>query len=125
MNRRTVTALLVALCGILYAPATSSPARAADAPADARPAGRPNILWLTTEDMGPQLGCYGDRYADTPNLDRFAAGSLRYLTCWSNAPVCAPARTALISGVYPTATGSEHMRSLVPMPAAMRMMYHR
>jgi uncharacterized sulfatase len=88
--------------------------------ADPEPA-RPNVLWVTCEDIGPHLGCYGDRYADTPNLDRLAAGSLRYLHCWSNAPVCAPARTAIISGLYPTSTGAEHMRSMVPLPAGMRM----
>ena len=88
--------------------------------ADPEPA-RPNVLWVTCEDIGPHLGCYGDRYADTPNLDRLAARSLRYLHCWSNAPVCAPARTAIISGLYPTSTGSEHMRSMVPLPAGMKM----
>ncbi len=82
---------------------------------------RPNILWLTCEDIGPQLGCYGDAYADTPHLDAFAKKSLRYRHCWSNAPVCAPARTTIITGVYPTSTGSEHMRSNVAMPAFMKM----
>jgi uncharacterized sulfatase len=82
---------------------------------------RPNILWITCEDTGPQLGCYGDGYADTPNLDRLAARGLSYRYAWSNAPVCAPARTAIISGVYPTSTGSEHMRSLTNLPANMRM----
>src|SRR5215510_113575 len=82
---------------------------------------RPNVLWLTCEDMGPHLGAYGDRYSTTPNLDRFAAQGVRFLNAWSNAPVCAPARTTLISGLYPTSTGSEHMRSLVPMPAGMKM----
>ncbi len=82
---------------------------------------RPNILWLTCEDTGPQLGCYGDSYAQTPNLDRLAATGLRYRHCWSSAPVCAPARTAIISGVYPPSTGSEHMRSLVAMPPWMKM----
>ncbi len=81
----------------------------------------PNILWITCEDTGPQLGCYGDAYAVTPNLDRLAARGLRYRTGWSNAPVCAPARTAIISGVYPTSTGAEHMRSEVPLPGFMRM----
>ncbi|MGQ9573852.1 MAG: sulfatase-like hydrolase/transferase [Thermoguttaceae bacterium] len=82
---------------------------------------RPNILWITCEDTGPQLGCYGDPYAQTPNLDRLAARGLRYRHVWSNAPVCAPARTAIITGVYPSSTGSEHMRSLVEMPAWMKM----
>ncbi len=82
---------------------------------------QPNILWLTCEDVGPELGCYGDTYAVTPNLDSFAAKGMRYKTAWSTAPVCAPARTALITGVYPTSTGSEHMRSEVRMPEFMRM----
>ena len=81
----------------------------------------PNILWITCEDTGPQLGCYGDQYAETPNLDRLASRGMRYLHAWSNAPVCAPARTTIISGVYPTSTGSEHMRSLVSMPGFMKM----
>lgn len=82
---------------------------------------RPNILWITSEDNGPHLGCYGDTYATTPHLDGLAARGMIYLHCWSNAPVCAPARTAIISGVYPTSTGSEHMRSSVRMPPHMRM----
>ncbi len=81
----------------------------------------PNILWITCEDTGPQLGCYGDTYAETPNLDRLATRSLRYRNAWSTAPVCAPARTTLITGVYPPSTGSEHMRSLVAMPPFMKM----
>ena len=82
---------------------------------------RPNILWLTSEDNGPQLGCYGDSYAVTPNIDALSARGMRYLHAWSCAPVCAPARTALITGVYPTSTGSEHMRSEVRMPDFMKM----
>lgn len=82
---------------------------------------KPNILWITCEDTGPHIGAYGDKYADTPNLDKLAARSLRYDHCWSNAPVCAPARTTLISGLYPPSTGSEHMRSNARLPANMRM----
>jgi uncharacterized sulfatase len=91
------------------------------AAAEANQPQRPNILWLTAEDIGPHLGCYGDKYADTPNLDRLAEKGTVYLHAWSNAPVCAPARTAIISGVYPPSTGSQHMRSLVDMPEQMRM----
>lgn len=81
---------------------------------------RPNILWITCEDIGPQLGCYGDTYATTPHLDRLAARGLTYSRAWSCAPVCAPARTTLISGLYPPSTGAEHMRSLVPLPSDFR-----
>ncbi|MCS7046389.1 MAG: sulfatase-like hydrolase/transferase [Gemmataceae bacterium] len=81
----------------------------------------PNIVWITSEDHGPHLGCYGDKVARTPNLDRLAAKGMRFRFCWSNAPVCAPARTAIISGMYPTATGAEHMRSLVVLPTNIAM----
>jgi arylsulfatase A-like enzyme len=84
-------------------------------------ADRPNILWITSEDNGPQLGCYGDSFATTPNLDALANRGLIYLHAWSTAPVCAPARTAIITGLYPSATGSEHMRSDIPMPPGMMM----
>lgn len=77
----------------------------------------PNILWITVEDMGPHLGCYGDSYADSPNIDAFAKKALRYMNCWSNAPVCAPARTTIISGMYPPSTGSFHMRSQTRSPS--------
>jgi uncharacterized sulfatase len=82
---------------------------------------RPNILWIVSEDNGPNLGCFGDKYADTPNLDTLAARGTRYNRVWSSAPVCAPARTAIITGVLPTATGSEHMRSQTRLPSNMLM----
>lgn len=82
---------------------------------------QPNILWLTSEDNGPHLGCYGDDYADTPHIDSIAKKGMIYLNAWSTAPVCAPARTTLITGVYPPSTGSQHMRSLVNLPSFMKM----
>jgi uncharacterized sulfatase len=84
-------------------------------------ADRPNILWITSEDHSPTMGCYGDKYATTPNVDALAARGLRYRFAWSCAPVCAPARTTLISGLYPPSTGAEHMRSTVPLPAGFKM----
>ncbi len=84
-------------------------------------ADQPNILWITSEDNGPQLGCYGDRYAVTPNIDALAAKSLRFQRCWSNAPVCAPARTTIISGMYATSLGGHHMRSGVKLPPGMKL----
>jgi len=87
----------------------------------ARSEDKPNILWVTSEDNGPALGCYGDAFADTPNIDSIATKGMIYERAWSAAPVCAPARTTIISGVYPPSTGAEHMRSQVDMPAFMKM----
>lgn len=82
---------------------------------------RPNILWLTSEDHGPHMGCYGDTYATTPNVDALAAKGMLFKHVWSNAPVCAAARTTIIAGMYGPSTGGEHMRSMVPMPEGKQM----
>ncbi len=80
---------------------------------------RPNILWISSEDNGAHLGAYGDRQAKTPNLDALARRGVIYERVWSNAPVCAPARTTIISGLYPTSTGAQHMRSRTRLPQGM------
>lgn len=102
--------------GILLLALATSPLHAQQA--KSRPK-LPNIVWITSEDHGPHLGCYGDRFARTPHLDRLAKKGMIYTRAWSNAPVCAPARTTLISGLYPTSTGAEHMRSMTRLPANM------
>jgi uncharacterized sulfatase len=75
------------------------------------PEPRPNIIWIVGEDMGPELGCYGDTNAITPNLDRLAREGARFTRAFTHAPVCAPSRSGLITGMYPTTIGTHHMRS--------------
>jgi N-sulfoglucosamine sulfohydrolase len=87
--------------------------------AEAAPA-RPNVLWITCEDISPNLGCYGDPAAITPNLDRLAAQGVRYNNAFSVASVCSPARSCLITGVYPTSLGTQHLRSSLPLPDPIR-----
>lgn len=82
---------------------------------------RPNILWLTSEDHGPEMGCYGDVNARTPNVDALAAKGMLFKRAWSTHPVCAPARTAIIAGLHATTTGGVHMRSMVPLPAGKKL----
>jgi len=71
---------------------------------------RPNFLWISTEDISPDLGCYGDKYAVTPNLDRLASQGVRYNRAFSHSGVCAPTRSGIITGMYPTTIGTHHMR---------------
>ena len=82
-------------------------------------ADRPHILWLTAEDMSPTLGCWGDSFADTPNLDKFAEESVTYTHAFATAPVCSPARSCLITGVYASSLGTQNLRSAFPLPAAI------
>lgn len=72
---------------------------------------RPNIVLIGAEDISPSLGCYGDADAVTPNLDRLAGQGARFTRAFTHAPVCAPSRSGLITGVYPTTLGTHHMRS--------------
>jgi N-sulfoglucosamine sulfohydrolase len=79
---------------------------------------RPNILWISFEDTNPFYGCYGDPVARTPNVDRLAAGGCRWPNAFSTAGVCAPARSAVITGMYPISIGTHHMRTRHTNPAA-------
>ena len=72
---------------------------------------KPNILWISCEDIGPRLGCYGDRVARTPNLDCLAAEGVRFDRVFTSSPVCAPVRSGIITGMYPTTIGTQHMRT--------------
>ena len=74
-------------------------------------AARPNIIWISNEDMSPHLGVYGDKLARTPVLDRLARESIRYTNAFTTAPVCAPSRAAIITGMYQTTLGAQHMRT--------------
>ncbi len=81
---------------------------------------RPNVLWISTHDINPHLGCYagiwpGAGQATTPNLDRLAADGLLFEKAFATAPVCAPARSSIMTGQFTTAIGTMHMRtSAVP-----------
>lgn len=77
---------------------------------------RPNILWVSCEDTGTQIGCYGDPHAITPNIDALAADGVRYSHAYTVAGVCAPSRSGIITGMYPTTLGSHHMRSTIKLP---------
>lgn len=82
-------------------------------------ADRPNILWITAEDLSPALGCYGDPDAKTPNLDAFAKESVRYTRAFAAAPVCSPSRSTLITGMWAPSLGTSQMRSTFPLPPSV------
>ena len=106
--KRTLV-VLAAICIALFATVSQS-----------GEAEKPNILWIVSEDNSPWLGSYGDEIATTPRLDALAAASIRYTRAYANAPVCAPTRSALITGAYPIAYGTENMRSTYKVPEDIR-----
>jgi len=106
---RAATAAATLLVFVVPCPVLAQGAPAAPA--------RPNIVWISAEDLSPDLGIYGDGYAASPTLDQLAREGARFTHAFSSAPVCAPSRSAIITGMYPTTIGSMHMRSkAVPPP---------
>lgn len=86
----------------------------------------PNILWISTHDINPHLGTYtgvwpGAEYATTPNLDRLAGQGAVYENAFASAPVCAPSRSAIYTGCFPTAIGTMHMRTKAVPPPEVKL----
>ncbi len=104
--------LLPVLTGGLIAFSCSAPEKEPNAP--------PNIIWLVAEDISPVLGCYGNEYATTPNIDRMASRGMVYDLALTTAPVCAPMRSTLVTGLYATSLGTHHLRCEIPMPENIR-----
>ena len=71
----------------------------------------PNFLWLVCEDQSLFFSMYGDSSANTPNLNQLAKDGIVYQNCYTPSPVCAPSRSSLITGMYPTTLGTQHMRA--------------
>ena len=84
-------------------------------------ADRPNILWISCEDISPRLGCYGDTTATTASLDQLASQGIRFTHAFSCHGVCAPSRTGIITASYPITLGANHMRSKAKLPPHIRL----
>lgn len=89
---------------------------------------RPNVLFIISDDLNNMLGCYGDRIAKTPNIDKLAARGVRFDRAYCAFPLCGPSRNALLTGLYPNSTGifanQQIFRQTIPnqlsMPQAFR-----
>lgn len=93
------------------------------------PVKRPNILWIVGENFKLDFGCYGAKNVRTPNVDRLAKQGVRFTNVFSTSPVCAPSRSAFMTGMYQTSTDMHHMRSHrdddFRLPAGVRPITHR
>ncbi|WP_156170104.1 sulfatase-like hydrolase/transferase [Aurantiacibacter luteus] len=116
MNRRRAIGTIGGLVGGAALPAGC---RSIGEPSGAT--GKPNILWLVSEDNNPFIGAYGDRLARTPNIDALAREGILYRNVYSNAPVCAPSRFCLLTGIHPESAGpAHHMRAEATLPDFIR-----
>ena len=84
---------------------------------------RPNILWISNHDTSAHnFGCYGDAYANTPNINRLAAEGIRYSNAFTAGPICSPSRTSIYTGMHPTTLGTHHHRSAIIRPAGVELL---
>ena len=117
---RTWLGALAVLLSLSFGNTAQSSGNAVQGPRSATQAeNQLNVLWLVAEDMSPWIPCYGDDTVPTPNLDRLAAESVRYTNAFATSPVCAPARSSLITGMFATRIGTHHMRTGNPSKSAL------
>ena len=97
-------------------------ALARSAPAD----DRPNILWITIEDWGPDLSCYGTKGIETPHVDKLASEGIRYQWAFTTSPVCSTSRSAMMTGFHQNYIGARQHREYnkQPLPHGIKPIPH-
>lgn len=106
MNRREF--LTMGAAGALGLTALGQAARAQNAPAPRKPM---NVLFIAADDLRPALGCYGDPWAITPNIDRLAATGTVFERNYCQQAVCAPSRNSLMTGLRPDSIGIYNLQT--------------
>ncbi len=109
LTRRGAIGSLAGIAATSVIPAHAAPGRGE----------RPNILWIVSEDNNPYVGAYGDKLAHTPTIDGLAKKGLLFRHVYSNAPVCAPSRFGILTGIYPESCApANQMRAIGRLPKA-------
>ncbi len=104
-RREFLRKALIGAAGVSTSVSSLSMIQAKDVTSPVHPPGKPNILLITSEDNGPQLSCYGDRYVKTPRLDKLAAEGIRFTNAYVTQAGCSPSRSSIFTGVHPHQNG--------------------
>jgi iduronate 2-sulfatase len=79
---------------------------------------QPNVLFIATDDLRVELGCYGQEWIHSPNLDKFADHATRFDRAYCQAALCNPSRASVMTGLYPDTIGvidlPTHFRHVSP-----------
>lgn len=105
INRTTIAVLLLFISGCNFSSKDESPEWVSGIE-------KPNFLLILVEDISPYLSCYGDSTVKTPNIERLSKEGVRFTNVFTTSGVCAPSRSALITGMYPASIGTNNMRTL-------------
>ena len=122
MLRTAALALLAALAACSNNPVVEGPAERPPPPGTPA-AGPMNVVLVVADDMGwHDLGVYGNRFHETPNLDRMAAEGVRFTDGYAASPICSPSRAAIMTGRSPAALHiTEHFRGRPPVERWQRV----
>lgn len=113
--RRTILYFILCFCAINAFGQKKSPLKNTSGKTTTNSAhsayAKPNIVWIVCEDMSPHLSSFGEQVIQTPHLDQLAKEGVRYTNTYAVAGVCAPSRSGIITGMYPSSIGTTNMRS--------------
>lgn len=112
---QTLLALLIPLLAPLQLPTDAAPAPGGEP--------RPNVLFLSVDDLRPELGCYGESQALTPNIDRLSGGGVLFQSAYCNVPVCGPSRVSVLTGLrtrHDQWRSSDLAEDFVSLPASLK-----
>jgi iduronate 2-sulfatase len=73
--------------------------------ASAQTAAKPNVLFISIDDLRTEVGAFGSKRAKTPQMDRLAARGVKFTRAYCQYPLCNPSRVSLLTGRYPTTSG--------------------
>ncbi len=101
MKKLTQLFVVLGMIGLHVSCNNAKNTTAKGGPASANQADRPNIIYILADDLGyGDLSCYGQKNFTTPNIDRLAQSGMRFTQHYSGSTVCAPSRSALMTGMH-------------------------